>query len=124
MKVKTSSVIKRLQEDKELRNWFGKLLPIISSMDNCQPQQAIEPGRKAPETNGEEANPEESHDDVCEEVASQDSSSRSSNGVSNGKRKYITTPESRKKSRGKTESLLTEMKETMNTLKILASNTS
>ena len=28
-----------------------------------QPQQANEPGRKAPLTNGEEANPEERHDD-------------------------------------------------------------
>lgn len=41
MKVKTSSGIKRFQEDKELGSWFGKLLPIISSMDNCQPQQSI-----------------------------------------------------------------------------------
>ena len=32
-------------------------------MGNCQPQQAIEPARKAPETNDEEANPEESLDD-------------------------------------------------------------
>ena len=37
MKVKTSAGIKRFQEDKELGSWFGKLLPIISSMDNCQP---------------------------------------------------------------------------------------
>ena len=90
MKVKTLSGIKRFQEDKELGSWFGQLLPIISSMDNCQPQQAIEPGRKARETNGGEANPEESHDDnVCEEEASPDSSSRSSDGASNGKRKYV-----------------------------------
>ena len=34
MKVKTSSGIKRFQEDKKLGSWFGKLLPIISSMDN------------------------------------------------------------------------------------------
>ena len=59
-------------------------------MDNCQPQQAIEPGNKARETNGGAANPEESHDDnVCEEEASLDSSSRSSDGTSNGKRKYV-----------------------------------
>ena len=77
MKVKTSSGLKRSQEDKELGSWFGELLPIISSTDNCQPQQAIEPGRKVPETNGEQVNPEESHDDdddddddVCEEEAS------------------------------------------------------
>ena len=58
-------------------------MPILSSMDKCQHQQAIEPGRKAPETNGQEANPEESHDDdVCEEEANQGSSSRSSDGAS------------------------------------------
>ena len=61
-------------------------------------QQAIEPGRKAPETTGEEANPEENRDDdVCEEEASQGSSSRPSDGVSNVKRKYVPTPASRKK---------------------------
>ena len=38
MKVKTSSGIKHFQEDKELGIWFGKLLPIISSMDNWQLQ--------------------------------------------------------------------------------------
>ena len=59
MKVETSSGLKRSQEDKELGSWFGELLPIASSMDNCQPQQAIEPGRKVPETNGKEVNPEE-----------------------------------------------------------------
>ena len=123
MKVKTSSGIKRFHENKELVSWFGKLLPIISSMNNCQPQQAIEPGRKAPETNGEEANPEESHD-ICEEEASQGYSSRFSDGGSNAKAKYVPTPACRKKSRGQTESLLTEMKETMDTLKTLAWDTS
>ena len=40
------------------------------------------------------------------------------------KRQVHATPASRKKSRGQPESLLTEMKETMNTLKTLASDTS
>ena len=83
MRVKTPSGIKHFQQDNEIESWFVKLLPILSSMDKCQHQQAIEPGRKAPETNGQEANPEESHDDdVCEEEASQGSSSRSSDGAS------------------------------------------
>ena len=44
-------------------------MPSLSSMDICQPEQPIEPRRKPPETNGEEANPEESHDDdVCEYI--------------------------------------------------------
>ena len=57
VKLKTSNTIKRFKEDKKLGSWFGKLMPIISSTDNSQLQQATEQGRKAPETNGEEANP-------------------------------------------------------------------
>ena len=45
-------------------------MPNVSLIDNWQPQQAAEPGRKAPETNVKEANPEESYDDdACEEEA-------------------------------------------------------
>eukprot|EP00794_Sanderia_malayensis_P021050 gene21050-23105_t len=44
LKVKTASGIKRFQEDKEFGRWFSKLYPVITSMVNCQPQQAIEPG--------------------------------------------------------------------------------
>ena len=75
-------------------------------MDNCQPQQAIEPERKVPETNGKEANPKESHvDKVCKEEESQGSSARSSDRASDGKRKYVPPSASRKKkSREKTES--------------------
>ena len=39
MNVKTASGIKHFKKDKELGSYFGKLLPIISLMDNCQPQQ-------------------------------------------------------------------------------------
>ena len=94
-------------------------------MDKCQPQQATEPGRKAPETNGEEGDPEESHYhyNVWEEEASPGPSSRSSDEASNEQRKYVPTPVSIKKSRVQTESLLTEIKEKMNTLKTLASDT-
>ena len=94
-------------------SWFGKLLPIISSMDNFEPQQATEPGRKAPDTNGEGANPEESHDDDIFK-----------DGASNGKRKSVPTPSSRKKFRGQTETLFVEMKDTMNTPEIITSDTS
>ena len=66
-------------------------------MDNCQSKKAIEPGRKAHETNGEEAAPEESHDDdVPEEEARPGSSSKSSDGASIKKMKYVPTPASRK----------------------------
>ena len=58
IKVKTSCGVKRFQDYKELGSWFGELLPIISLMNYCQPQHAIEPERKTPETKSEEANPE------------------------------------------------------------------
>jgi len=124
MKVKTSSGIRRFQEDKELGTWFGKLLPIISSMDNCQPQQAIEPGSQTLQTNSEKANNEETFDDVSEEELSPGHSSKSSDETSTGKRKYVPTPTNRKKPKGQTDSLLTEIKEAANTLKTLASDTS
>ena len=93
-------------------------------MEDSQLQQATEPGITAPKTNGKEANPKESHDDdVSEEESSQDSSSKPSDGASNGNRKNVPTPASRKRYRGKTESLLTEIKERMATLKTIASDT-
>ena len=113
MKVKTSSGIRRFQEDKELGNWFAKLLPVISSMENCQPQQAIEPGSNSPEIN--EANKESNIDEVNGNEASPDSASSSSSTSSTkaktGKRKsFVPTPANGKKSKGQTESLLCELK--------------
>ena len=76
MKVNIPFGTKHFQQNKGTGSWFGKLLPVLSSMDICRHQQAIEPGIKVSETNGQEANPDESHDDdVCEEEASQGSSS-------------------------------------------------
>ena len=49
LKIKTSSGIKRFQEEKEFGTWFQKLFPIVSSMDSCQPEQSIEPTRHEPE---------------------------------------------------------------------------
>ena len=43
MKIKTKSGIQRFKEEKNYRIWFGKLMPFVSSMHSCQPQQAIEP---------------------------------------------------------------------------------
>ena len=45
MKVKASSGIRHFKQDKEIGSWFGKLLPSLSQMDICQPQQAIKSGR-------------------------------------------------------------------------------
>ena len=43
IKIKTKSGIQRFQEEKNYGIWFGKLMPFVSSMHSCQPQQAIEP---------------------------------------------------------------------------------
>ena len=120
MKVKTASGIKRFQEDKELGNWFNKLMPVISSMDNCQPQQAIEFG-----TESLGANDEESDFNDFDEQTSSSGSSNSSIQASTSKRKsFVLTPKSAKKSKVSAESVLSEIKDTMNTIKELAADTS
>ena len=44
LKIKTASGIQRFQDEKEYGSWFKKLFEVVKSMDNCQPDQAIEPG--------------------------------------------------------------------------------
>ena len=41
--IKTASGIKRFQEEKEFGPWFQKLYEVVRTMDNCQPEQSIEP---------------------------------------------------------------------------------
>ena len=41
MKIKTNSGIQKFQEEKNCRIWFGKLMPLASSMHSCQSQEAI-----------------------------------------------------------------------------------
>ena len=75
MKVKTASGIKRFQEDKKLGNWFGKLLPLISSMKNCQPQQSIEPGQSQMDSSAEnDAEVDDENSDEEENPVTPDSS--------------------------------------------------
>ena len=113
MKVKISSGIRRFQEDKELGNWFAKLLLVISSMDNCLPQQAIEPGSSSPEIN--EADKENNIDEVNGNEASPDSASSSSSTSSTKtkaeKRKsFVPTPTNGKKSKEQTEAFCVKLK--------------
>ena len=44
LKIKTASGIQHFQDEKEYGSWFKKLFEVVKSMDNCQPDQAIEPG--------------------------------------------------------------------------------
>ena len=41
--IKTSSGIKRFQEQKYFGSWFQKLFQVVCTMDNCHPEQSIEP---------------------------------------------------------------------------------
>ena len=44
MKIKTASEIQRFQDEKEYGPWFKMLFEVVNSIDNRQPDQAIEPG--------------------------------------------------------------------------------
>ena len=131
MKVKPASGIKRFQEDKELGNWFGKLLPLISSMENCQPQQSIEPGQSQMDSSAEnDTEVDDEKSDEEENPVTPDSSdslaSTPSGGLSLKPRKrksYVPTPTVRKKSL-KTETVLGEIKETVQSSKTLSSENS
>ena len=43
LKIKTESGIVRFQDGKDYGSWFNKLFGVVKSMDNCQPEQSIEP---------------------------------------------------------------------------------
>ena len=40
--IKTSTGIKRFQEERELVKWFNQLLPVVRTRDSCQPEHAVE----------------------------------------------------------------------------------
>ena len=98
-------------------------------MDNCQSEQALEPGSITPDA-PELSDPtedlfnheSENHAGPCS--TSSTSSKASNQKASNGKREHVPTPSSGKKPRPQTDAFLNEMKETMNSLKTLASNNS
>ena len=119
MTVKTKSGIKRFQEEKELGNWFGKLLPVVSSMDNCQPTQSIEPGME---------DPKDQEIRSASEADENDSTSESNKDESvtakkpNKRKSYV--PAITKKKAGKTEAVLEEIKEAVSSIKSLASDNS
>ena len=41
--IKTSTGIKRFQEERELGEWFNQLFPVVRTRDSCQPEHAVEP---------------------------------------------------------------------------------
>lgn len=108
MKIKTASGIKRFQEEKEFGAWFGKLLPVISSMDNCQPGQSIEPGVGTAATDITSSSPTNE--------SNQEESQPNGTPLRRKKRSYIPTPSTSKK-QVKLDTLLGEIKETVASLK-------
>ncbi len=40
---KTSTAIKRFQDDKGYGSWFDQLFSLVKTRDSCKPEQAIEP---------------------------------------------------------------------------------
>ena len=44
LKIKTTSGIQHFQDKKEYGSWFKNLFEVVKSMDNCLPDQTIEPG--------------------------------------------------------------------------------
>ena len=86
-------------------------------MDNCQPEQTIEPGDFTPlnDTGGEQDKEENDGN-------SSPTSSCSSQSSGQKRKSFIPTATNNKKTKVQTESLLTEIKETVTTLKSLASD--
>ena len=96
-------------------------------MDNCQPELepgCITPDAPEPPDPTEDSLNHESENHASPSSTSSTSSKASNQKASNRKRKYVPTPFSGKKPRAQTDFLLNEMKETMNSLKTLASDTS
>jgi len=133
MKIKTASGIKNFQQEKGYGDWFGKLLPVVSSMDNCQPEQSIEPGmvrRKSLEVESVEKGEENRRGENMESNrASFNSSTSSSTSPSSslkkktGKRSYVPMISGPKKAI-KTESLLADIKNSVDALKTIATDSS
>ena len=105
MKINTNSGIQRFQEEKNYRIWFGKLMPFVSSMHSCQPQQAIEP------INIEQIETTESTDE-----SPQGSFTDNTNRKSKRKGYFVPIHETAKRNRKYpvSEDLIFEIDETMN----------
>ena len=102
LKVKTTSRIKRFQEDQELGAWFSKMLQLVKTVDTCQPEQSVEPVN------------------IC---SSSLSSSISMEGSSKNKWKQQSVPihESKKNKKG-TEALLANIKSSVAEMKEILKN--
>lgn len=125
MKVKTDSGIKRFQESKGYGTWFGKLLPIVGSMENCQPEQSIELGmdQEAPKETESNETPETTPAQSSSETPPSEARPEQPKANSKSKKKsYVPSISGSKKT--KTESLLNEIKSSVAALKTVASDNS
>eukprot|EP00794_Sanderia_malayensis_P014686 gene14686-16211_t len=64
MTMKTSSGVKRFQEDKNLGAWFNQRFPLVKSRESAQPEKAIEPSATQSSSPGTENTECESGDNL------------------------------------------------------------
>ena len=51
--VKTSTGVKRIQDEKQLGSWFNQLFPLVQTRDSCKPDMAIESSSSLQLSDGE-----------------------------------------------------------------------
>ena len=51
--VKTSTGVKRVQDEKQLGAWFNQLFPLVQTRDSCNPDMAVEPSLSLQLSDGE-----------------------------------------------------------------------
>ena len=51
--VKTSTGVKRVQDEKQLRAWFSQLFPLVQTRDSCKPDMAVESSSSLQLSDGE-----------------------------------------------------------------------
>ena len=53
MTVKTSTGVKRVQDEKQLGAWFNQLFPLVQTRDSCNPDMAVESSSSLQLSDGE-----------------------------------------------------------------------
>ena len=97
MKIKKESGIKRFQEEKGLGAWFPQLFSVCKSMDNCQPEQTIEPGLSDDDANEEDKSSGHNTSNESSTSCANISASSCPNTSTTSKRTFVPIHETSKK---------------------------
>ena len=97
MKIKKESGIKRFQEEKGLGAWFQQLFSVCKSMDNCQPEQTIEPGLSDDDANEEDKSSGHNTSNESSTSCANISASSCPNTSTTSKRTFVPIHETSKK---------------------------